>query len=260
MSTTYVSMDVDKDNIHLAGMPLFSGDREELEEALKSMIDSGSQHLVVTANVDQAIDLANSTSLFDAYERASLRLADGMPLVALARILGAKSLPRHTGADLLPAAASWSAKYGWKIAIVGGSSHIGIKATEVLGDKYPGSSLTHVDFPVVDDVTVASCGAVAKSLESLNPDIVFICLGSPKQEHWMNHWSEDLPASVFVGAGAAVDFAAGAKLRAPKTIQYMGLEWAWRLAQEPRRLAARYLVKGPKFFLIVLKSLRGVRK
>ncbi|MCC3266573.1 WecB/TagA/CpsF family glycosyltransferase [Arthrobacter gengyunqii] len=260
MSTTNISMGVGNDQIYLAGMPLFSGDENELKNALQSMINSDRQHLIVTANVDQAIDLADSASLYKAYERASLRLVDGMPLIVLARLLGVKNLPRHTGADLLPTAAAWSMKYGWRVAIVGGAAEIGAKAAILLCEKYPGSNISHIDFPVVSDVTAEACGAVAYSLRELDPDIVFICLGSPKQEKWMDHWSEHLPSAVFVGAGAAVDFAAGAKSRAPKSVQVLGLEWVWRLAQEPRRLAGRYLLKGPKFLLIVRNSLSGARK
>jgi glycosyltransferase involved in cell wall biosynthesis len=93
-------------------------------------------------------------------------------------------------------------------------------------------------------------------LRSLRPDIVFLCLGFPLQEAWWAHWRDRLPAAVYVGAGAAVDFAAGVRSRAPRAVQRLGMEWCWRLAQEPRRLAHRYLVRGPRFLVVAARSLR----
>ena len=92
-------------------------------------------------------------------------------------------------------------------------------------------------------------------LRDVAPDIVFVCLGAPKQELWYLQWRDQLPPAVYIGAGAAVDFAADRVRRAPKLVQRIGAEWVWRLAQEPRRLAGRYLGKGPAFLFVIGRSL-----
>ncbi|MDN5573728.1 MAG: WecB/TagA/CpsF family glycosyltransferase, partial [Micrococcales bacterium] len=91
-------------------------------------------------------------------------------------------------------------------------------------------------------------------LAQLDPSLVYLCLGSPKQEAWFEHWRRELPAAVYVGAGAAVDFAAGARRRAPRALQMIGGEWTWRLVQEPRRMAGRYLGRGPRFLGVIARS------
>ena len=95
---------------------------------------------------------------------------------------------------------------------------------------------------------------VIDRLAQLDPSLVYLCLGSPKQEAWFEHWRRELPAAVYVGAGAAVDFAAGARRRAPRALQMIGGEWTWRLVQEPRRMAGRYLGRGPRFLGVIARS------
>ncbi len=95
---------------------------------------------------------------------------------------------------------------------------------------------------------------VNKTLRDRAAEVTFICLGSPKQELWFLENRHELPPGIYVGAGAAIDFAGGAKKRAPVLAQRIGMEWVWRLAQEPRRLARRYLVDGPKFIFVVVRS------
>lgn len=252
-----VSVAVRNRRVFLDDMSLFHGGKQELEEYFDIMVQSCDSHLVVTANVDHLIDLPNSESLKRAYETASLRLVDGMPVLALARLLGARGIARHTGADLLPYCAEWSVSRGWKIAILGGAADVGIAACQELRGRFPGSTVSHVDFPLVKEVGSTECASVAEELRNLEPDIVFVCLGSPKQEAWVLHWKDELPAAVFVGAGAAVDFAAGTKKRAPQIVQRMSLEWVWRLFQEPRRLGHRYLIKGPRFMRVIAQSIKG---
>ncbi len=239
----------------LDGLPLETGTAEQLEDSLDALIRTGRPELVVTANVDQVLNLASSPGLRRAYEAARLRLIDGMPLVLLARTLGARRVHRHTGADLLPLSARRSATRGWRVVIAGGSSEIAADAVRRLRAQHPSAQIEHVPFPYLDQVSDGASEGVVRHLELLDPDVVFLCLGSPKQEEWFLHWRERLPGAVYIGAGAAVDFAAGARSRAPRIVQQAGFEWVWRLSQEPTRLGARYLVKGPRFIGVIVRSL-----
>lgn len=239
----------------LDGLPLETGTAEQLEASLEALISTGRPELVVTANVDQVLNLPGSPGLRRAYEAARLRLIDGMPLVLLARALGARRVHRHTGADLLPLSAQRSAARGWRVVIAGGSTQIAADAVRKLREQHPSAHIDHVPFPYLTDVSDEAALPVVRELRRLAPDVVFLCLGSPKQEEWFLQWRDHLPGAVYIGAGAAVDFAAGARSRAPRLIQSAGFEWVWRLSQEPTRLGARYLVKGPRFMGVIARSL-----
>ncbi|MHA7287358.1 WecB/TagA/CpsF family glycosyltransferase [Arthrobacter sp. MDT3-44] len=230
----------------LGPWPLFQGSSEELLARIGELIAAGKPALVVTPNVDQVLDLRTSPALRYAYHSADVRLVDGAPLVALGRALGVR-VERHTGADLLPLTARHGAQAGWRIAILGGRADAAADAVRTLEEKYPGCTVQAVPFPFVNNVDNPACRTAVTELTRARPDLVFLCLGSPKQESFFRHWRESLPPAVYIGAGAAVDFAAGTKSRAPRVVQRLGLEWTWRLGQEPRRLARRYLVKGPGF-------------
>ncbi|MFU8945154.1 WecB/TagA/CpsF family glycosyltransferase [Mycetocola zhadangensis] len=211
--------------------------------------------LIVTPNVDQTIDLDRDPGFREAYQRAALRLIDGAPLLVLARLLGATGVHRHTGADLLPFLVGESEREGWTVAIAGGAPGASDLAAARLRKAHPGAKVVSVPFPHLPDVGDPQSQAVVDNLYRHAPDIVFLCLGAPKQEMWFTHWRSVLPDAVYVGAGAAVDFAAGTASRAPRFLRRLGGEWLWRLVQEPRRLGRRYLLKGPAFLAIAYRSL-----
>jgi N-acetylglucosaminyldiphosphoundecaprenol N-acetyl-beta-D-mannosaminyltransferase len=246
---------VDQDgDVLLNEIPLYGGSRDELISKLGAWIRDDRQALVVTTNVDQVLDFERRDDSRHAYANADVVLIDGMPVSFLARALGAKRADRITGAELLPAMVSAAQETGWRIAIAGGAPEVAEAAVQNLKVQYPAATVQAVPFPLIADVRDLKSEAVVSQLREFKPDVVFLCLGAPKQEAWYGHWRAALPAGVYIGAGAAVDFAAGRASRAPGWAQAAGLEWAWRLGQEPRRLARRYLVKGPKFMRIIIRS------
>ncbi|MBG6237266.1 N-acetylglucosaminyldiphosphoundecaprenol N-acetyl-beta-D-mannosaminyltransferase [Mycetocola sp. CAN_C7] len=239
----------------LAGEPLFWRSPAVLLERIRAMRTLAEPVLVVTPNVDQTIDLDRDPEFRGAYQDAALRLIDGAPLTMLARLLGATGVHRHTGADLLPFLVGESEREGWTIAIAGGDAGVSRLAVARLQEAHPGANVVSVPFPhlaVVDDPRSTE---VIDDLRALSADIVFLCLGAPKQEMWFMHWRSMLPPGVYIGAGAAVDFAAGTARRAPSVLRRLGAEWLWRLVQEPKRLKTRYLVKGPAFLAIAWRSI-----
>lgn len=244
---------------HVFGAPLFAGDTRSLLDVIEVLARSGDRHLVVTPNVDQLLVARAQPELRRLFREASILLADGAPLSALARALGGGVPPRHTGADLLPAVARLSRERGLRIAITGGSRGVAEQAAARLEREHPGSIVRAVAFPERGQDDVDAQARVATELWSMEPDVVFVCLGFPKQENWVLDQGDRLPPAVYVGAGAAVDFAAGAQVRAPRVIQTLGLEWMWRLVREPRRLAHRYLVRGPGFVRVAWEARRAQR-
>jgi len=239
--------------VTLAGRELFLGDQHELLGRIESLLPARDVHTVITPNVDQTLNLLDDPSLRRAYDEAEIRITDGFPLVKLGHMLGAPRLERLTGSDLLPLVAQLACARGWRIAVTGGAEAIGELAAQTLREQF-GADVVAIPFPRIASVDDEASRFVVDELVRIKPDLVFVCLGSPKQDVWVSHWRSELPPALYVGAGAAVDFVAGTKRRAPMIVQRLGAEWIFRLIQEPRRLGRRYLIRGPRFLYIAARS------
>jgi N-acetylglucosaminyldiphosphoundecaprenol N-acetyl-beta-D-mannosaminyltransferase len=220
---------------NLAGPP--EGGRSPTEPAL-----------VVTPNVDHLVLLQQSAELRAAYAAARLVLADGMPIVWTSRLVGRPLPGRVTGADLLPALAAEAEHRGHRMFLLGGAAGVPQAAAASLMRRHPRLPAVGVLSPPFgfDADPAASHEAVAR-VRAFAPDLLFVGLGSPRQEVWAHRHIGELGARVVLCVGAAIDFAAGRVLRAPRSVRSLGLEWAWRLLREPRRLAGRYLVRDLRF-------------
>lgn len=197
---------------------------------------------VVTANVDHYQKLRKNVAFRAAYARANLRLADGMPIVWLARLSSGAKLERVTGADLLPSLCNAAAETGIRVAFLGGAKGIAEKAADRLVATYPGLEVAGCLSPAWGfDHDEALSNEVINWLQSVKAGIVFVALGAPKQELWVDASRHQLPAGAYVCCGASVDFAADSIARAPRFMQVSGTEWIYRWGQEPRRLTKRYL-------------------
>jgi N-acetylglucosaminyldiphosphoundecaprenol N-acetyl-beta-D-mannosaminyltransferase len=243
-------------SVMLSGLPVFVGHDEQLFDVLDGLLKQGKPCLIVTANVDQAIDLTKSHDLWRAYREASLRTLDGMPLVWMAKLLGASGVTRQTGADMLTKCVAASHTRGWRVVILGGADEANEGAAQNLLAAHPTANLVGLKLPYSTEFDLVELKPSLTLLSELRPDLVFVCLGSPKQEQFFLTLRNVLPPAIYIGAGAAVDFASGHKSRAPRWVQSLGMEWTWRLIQEPRRLAYRYLVKGWAVAIIMKNTLR----
>jgi len=236
-------------------MPLFIGSSEDLLHEIDRILSTREPSLLMTLNVDQVLELERNPRLFDAFRTAAIRTIDGVPLQWLSGKVAGTTVHRNTGADLLEILTDKGRDRGWRIAITGGAPGVANEAAEKLRSKYRGSSVEAVQFPGISGTDGHATTAVIASLERGKYDLIFLCLGCPKQETWFLNNRHCLPAGVYIGAGAAVDFSSGRKKRAPQVLQKLGLEWFWRLASEPRRLWRRYLVRGPMFSKVVARSI-----
>ncbi len=247
-------------SVRVAGQDLAAMDPETAADHVVALARTGRSHLVVTVNVDQALHVHDDPAIAAIFASATLRFADGAPVVLLSRLLRRPLPARVTGADLMPSVCARAARAGLRIAIVGGRPGVGDEAVRRLSRACPGlESVAVLAPPLGFERDVQQDAAVVDALVDARPDIVFVCLGSPKQERWVAGRLDRLPPAVYLGVGAAVDFAAGSVRRAPVRLQRAGLEWAWRLAQE-RRLAHRYLVRGPRFLVLAAKELAAARR
>lgn len=253
----YPILSVRKNRARILNQPVFEGDMEAALLRIGELADTDAPHLVVTANIDHIIDLHDRTPLVDAYEQASIRTVDGTPVLWTLRALGATNLSRVTGADLIGEVVRRSELTRWKVAITGGAPEVLEEAVQRLTALYPSAQIQAIPMPLLTSADDQKGYESVRLLQAFQPEVVFLCLGAPKQESWFMHWKADLPAAVYIGAGAAVDFAAGTKRRAPRLAQQLGLEWVWRVSQEFSRLAPRYMYKGPRYVQVILKSFRA---
>lgn len=246
--------------VALAGLLLDRVDLEGAVEAVLALADRPGVHTVVTVNVDQALNAHDDHEVGAAFRSAAMRLADGFPVVLLSRMVGQPLPGRVTGADLLPAVCARAARSGHRIAIVGGAPGVPEEAARRLTAAHEGLDVVAALSPPLGfDLDAVEDARVVQALVDARPDVVFVCLGSPKQELYTARRRDRLPSAVYLGVGAAVDFAAGHVPRAPQLAQRSGMEWLWRLAHD-RRLAHRYLVRDPRFVALAARDLRAARR
>lgn len=211
---------------------------------------AGTTHQIATVNVDFLVNAIEDPEVKSILVRSDLCLADGNPVVWGSRMLGMPVAERVAGADLLPRLAEHSARTGLRVHVFGSAPHVAERARTLLADRWPGNRVTIDPGPIIADPTVVD-DEVLDGIADLDPDVLCVALGNPKQEHFIAAHRNRLRTPVMIGIGGSVDMLVGERRRAPLLVQRLGFEWVFRAAQEPRRLGARYArdarVFGPRF-------------
>lgn len=212
---------------------------------------------VVTPNVDHIVVAEKNGQLRSAYASAALSLADGKPLIWMSRLAGLPLPEKISGSDLVRPLLREAAGMGLSVYFLGSAPGVGLAAGERLSSEIPGLRIAGVDSPPMGfELDPEQERAARDKMASANPDIVLFALGAPKQEILMHRWHSQGVAPVMLGIGASLDFIAGKVKRAPRWMSDRGLEWLYRLLQDPRRLARRYLVQDIGIIPIFIRLLR----
>lgn len=220
----------------------------QVVEHVDGELEAGRGGRIVTPNVDICRAVEKDDKLRHLVNSADLVVADGMPLVWAARLLGTPIPERVTGADLIWSLSKLAARRGWPVYLLGGPPGAAVAAARELTACYPRLQVCGVDAPPFRfENGNGGRERVRRRVVGAGPRLVFVGLGFPRQDRLIARLSEDLPGSWFVGCGSAIAFAAGTVPRAPGWMQEAGLEWAFRLATEPGRLARRYLIDDLPF-------------
>lgn len=234
-----------------------------LDEAVRWVMHaaaSGPCRYVVTPNSDHIVMLETHGGLAEAYAEAHLVVADGMPLVWASRLIGPSLPERVTGSELMPRVCAAAAQSGDGIFLLGAGPGVAAAAQVRLEREFPGLRVVGTYCPPLGfERDLAELEKIRGLLLAADPAIVFVGLGAPKQELWMHAHYKQLARGVLLGVGASIDFAAGQARRAPVWMQKSGSEWVYRLLQEPRRLAKRYL-KDTFVFWIILREFWNRKK
>ena len=226
-------------------------DRQQALEAIVRLVREGRGGTVFTPNVDHVVQAEHDVTFREAYGRAALSLVDGMPVMWAARWLGTPLPEKLSGSDMFEPLVERAAAENLKIALVGGGPGVAERAAENLRQRLPNLQIVATLSPRIGLTATDEERACVERLAKVKADLIFVCFGAPKQELFSDRNRQLLAPAVLIGFGAVVDFAAGTVPRAPAWMSRSGLEWAYRLGREPRRLAARYLLRDPEFFKIV---------
>lgn len=213
---------------------------------------------ILTANVDILRSITRDASTRRLAAEANLIVADGAPLLWMARLLG-QSLPgRVAGSSLLWSLCGTAAREDRSIFLLGGERGVADRAAERLRRHNPGLRVAGTHSPPFGfEADPAAVEDVRQRLMSARPDIIFVGLGFPKQERLIAGLLPSIPGAWWLGCGAAIPFAAGTLRRAPAWVQSMGMEWAHRLVCEPRRLFRRYVINDLPFAVRMLAASAG---
>jgi len=208
---------------------------------------------VVTPNLDILHKLTHDTDFARLVEPATLRLADGMPLVWASKLSGDPLPERVAGSDLVWHICERAAERNYSVFLLGGDEGIADKAAAVLQAKYKGLRVVGTHCPPFGfEKNPDELNAISAKLSQSEPDIILVALGCPKQERLIDTLRADYPKAWFFGIGISLSFVTGDVKRAPTWIRRLGLEWVHRLLQEPGRLAKRYILVGIPFAFRVL--------
>jgi N-acetylglucosaminyldiphosphoundecaprenol N-acetyl-beta-D-mannosaminyltransferase len=225
-------------------------------DAIEGLIQAGRGGYVVTPNIDHVVLADDNTAFRDSYTNASLSLVDGQPLVWASRMLGMQLPEKISGADIILPLMERAADRKWRVYLMGAGEGVAEKAADELRRRY-GTNVVGCDSPRVSvDPDAKENAAPLEKIRAAKPDIVLVALGAPKQEIWMHRCLPQYAPAVALGIGAGLDFIAGTVKRAPEWVSKAGMEWAYRLSREPRRLWRRYLVNDPKFLLILARTMQ----
>ena len=190
---------------------------------------------------------------------ADLVVPDGMPLVWIGRLRGHSLRRRVYGPELMLTFCRETASTGFRHFLYGGDAGVPERLAEVLEKSCPGICIAGVYSPPFRPTTSEEDAAIIETINRAAPDVLWVGLSTPKQETWMHQHRRALRVPVVVGVGAAFDFLSSRKKQAPEWMREHGLEWLFRLLQEPRRLWKRYLVRGSEFVFLVALDLLGLR-
>jgi exopolysaccharide biosynthesis WecB/TagA/CpsF family protein len=228
---------------------------EQAIERIRAFLWSGRAHQIVTVNLDFLSIAERSQEFMETINRADLAVADGMPLVWLSRLRGQPLPARITGVDLVDACCELAVESGRGVWLMGAGPGVAQTAALRLMERHPGLRVVGMYTPSMGPLKRKENARIKRMIQESNPGFLFVALGAPRQDLWIREHLQEMNVPVAMGVGCVFDLLAGVSNRAPGWMQASGLEWAYRLVREPRRLWRRYLVNDlPLFCRLLLRS------
>ncbi len=243
--------------VSILGVEIDALTMDEAVGAFQRRIARGDPTLALAVNVDVCMKVQRDGALYDIFRAADLVFVDGTPMMWAARFLGCPFPGRVSGSDFVPAFCATAAREGHTVFLLGGGPGIAEAARRSLEDRCRGLRIVGTYAPPLGfDQDDQENTRIVKMVRRVRPDVLFAAFGCPKQEKWLFRFRDELEVPISMGVGSTFDYLAGRLRRAPAWMQKAGIEWAYRLMQEPRRLWRRYLVEDLPFVYHVVRQRR----
>lgn len=246
----------------LFGVPIDDLSMPETIDLIGELVADGRAHRrthqIATTNVDFLVNALDDPALQAILQGADACLADGMPVVWGASLVGMPIRERVAGADLVPLLVEASSTTGWRIHVFGSTPSAAGRARALFAERYPDASVSVDPGPMIPDPTSVD-DSVLDAIAAVDADILCVALGNPKQERFIAAHRERLGVPVMIGVGGSLDLLVGERRRAPEWMQRTGTEWVARMVQEPRRLGRRYAHDLRVFLPSMAREWRAVR-
>lgn len=246
--------------MNVLGVGISVLDQDRAREFLFDAVREGRRGYVAVTGVHGVSEAQHDSELKRILNEALLNTPDGMPMVWMGRLQGQSSIRRVYGPDLVLNLCEHSLSPGFSHFFCGGKPGVAEDLAENLQKRFPGLRIAGTFCPPFAPLNSEQRAALASKVRETRPDFFWVGLSTPKQEHFMAEYLSILPeAKIFIGVGAAFDLLTGRIRQAPSWVQRSGLEWLFRLFQQPKRLWRRYLIYNPLFILRATAQLLGLR-
>jgi N-acetylglucosaminyldiphosphoundecaprenol N-acetyl-beta-D-mannosaminyltransferase len=237
------------------GVPFAPLKLQEAIDAVSALINRAEPSFFITANTHYVMLSREIPHLREINQRAAFIVADGAPLVWAARRFAVPLPERVAGSDMIYGLCEMAGREGYRVFIAGGASGVADLAARRLRERYPRLQVVGTASPSFREFSDNDLVQLKTQLAAVQPHLLIVAATMPLGEQWLARYLSELRVPVGVNLGAAIDFAAGRVNRAPKWMQRSGLEWAFRLMQEPRRLFSRYARNALFLLTEVLRDL-----
>jgi N-acetylglucosaminyldiphosphoundecaprenol N-acetyl-beta-D-mannosaminyltransferase len=234
------------------GCPVDRLTADETLAAIEEVVETGGFAQHVCVNAAKLVALRRDRRLREIVEGCELVSADGMAIVWASRLLGDPLPERVNGTDLMLRLLGVAERRGWSVYVLGAKPDVLERALARIRAAHPGLRIAGARDGYFSDEESA---AVAEAVREAAPDLLFVAMSSPRKEVWLAGHGRGLGVPLVMGVGGSIDIVAGVTRRAPRWMQAAGLEWLFRLAQEPRRLGRRYLVTNAQFLGLLGREL-----
>jgi N-acetylglucosaminyldiphosphoundecaprenol N-acetyl-beta-D-mannosaminyltransferase len=245
----------------ILGIPIGMTDYDQALDVMDGMIARRERGYVCVAPVHSVMEAQTDAELRAALLGSSLTVPDGMPVVWAANLMGENLDDRVYGPELMHRYNERCRDRGHRVWLYGGRDQGSLAQLALNMHKVnPGMRIVGGYSPPFRPLTEAEEEEIARQINAARPDVLWVGIGVPKQEKWMAHMRDRLDVPVMCGVGAAFDFLAGRINQAPEWMQRRGLEWSYRIAQEPRRLLPRYVSHNPRFLAAATRQILSERR
>jgi N-acetylglucosaminyldiphosphoundecaprenol N-acetyl-beta-D-mannosaminyltransferase len=239
-------------DVHILGVRLSAERYDVAVSDLLSVFPEGRQLRANFATVHSLVEAADNLALRDALASAGKVFTDGVPLVWVTRFRGVRQAQRVCGPDVMLTLVDRGRATGLRHYFLGGAPGVADDMARRLTARFPGLLVAGTQSPPFRALTDEEDQALVERINAARPDVLWIGLGSPKQEIWAATHQPRISAPLILSVGAAFNFHSGRLRRAPIWMRRVGLEWLFRLALEPRRLFRRYIVTNTRFLLLLV--------